>query len=336
MKKTLAFLLSLTILSSTFAQLPQKGLIFNFPFNGNINDVGPNKNTGNIITSGAGGITLDADRNNNPASSYFFSGGHLNFGNTDLMSVGDSSFTFSAWYCQTSYKDVATIYSNNYGFAWGMSIGVRNGSVYVAVCGGTMPNSISINVLDDANYKWYDWHHVAVVLDRTTKKCCVYVDGVKKNIANDTSYGPYGGTISGNELDFTGLPLNLTSSGTTAIGAYYVNYKMYQNFVGLLDDIALYNRALSVGEITGIYSGTVSLHESYSHPFYHVSLNLTGEELFVQGVGKTAELTIFDLNGVKIASSNANAIQVSNLSKGLYILRVKEGANVFTEKFSKN
>jgi hypothetical protein len=212
---------------------------------------------------------------------------------------------------------------------------LRSGAVFTAVGGGSMPNSISVNVVNDDNYKWYDWHHVAVVLNRATKKFCIYVDGVKKPILNDTSYGPYGGTITGNELDFTGLPLVLTSVNTNALGAYLTNGRVYQNFLGWMDDIALYNRALSQSEITGVFSGTATLHEKPSNTSRRFYQNAMDGTIGIQGLSKNAELTVFDMNGVKVAASIASSINVSSLPKGLYILKVTDGTTTFSEKFNK-
>lgn len=331
-----AFTFIFTLFASlAVAQLPQNGLIFYLPFNGNINDAGPNANTGNIMTTTSGGVTLDADKNNNPNKCYYFGGGYLDFGINDKLAVGENSFTFAAWYCATSYLNVASIFTNNLGFGGGISIGLRNGGIYTAVGGGTMPNSISVNVINDDNYRWNDWHHVAVVLDRSTKKFCIYVDGVKKPILNDTSYGPYGGTISGNDLDFTGLPLNLTSMNTNAVGAYLANGRVYQNFLGLLDDIALYNRALSQSEITGIFSGTTALHENAFNSNKRLYLNSTNEMVCIKGLETNAKLTVFDMKGVKVASTIGNSLLISNLPMGIYLLKVNDGTNSFSEKFTK-
>jgi hypothetical protein len=334
MKLTITFLFAL-VTALSFAQIPQNGLIFYLPFNGNITDVGPNANTGNLMTTNSGGVTLDADKSNNPNKCYYFGGGYLDFGINDKLAIGENSFTFVAWFCQTTYSGIYSIFTNNLGFGGGMSIGLKSGAIFTAVGGGTMPNSISVNVVNDGNYRWNDWHHVAVVLDRSTKKFCIYVDGIKKPILNDTSYGPYGGTISGNELDFTGLPLNLTSMNTNAVGAYLANGRVYQNFLGLLDDIALYNRALSQSEITGIFSGTTALRENATNSNKRIFLNSTKEMVCIKGLETNAKLTVFNMNGVMVASSVGQAIHISNLPKGLYLLKVNDGTSTFSEKFTK-
>jgi hypothetical protein len=331
-----AMLLLFALFSTlSIAQVPQNGLLFYFPFNGDMNDAGPNANYGNLITTATGSVVLASDKKYNPTSSCNFTGGYLDFGMNDKMVVGDSSFTFSAWVCATSGNSVNTIFSNNFGFSGGLSIGMKSGNFYAAVCGGTMPNSISVNVVYDENDKWYTWQHIAVVLNRSTKKFCIYVNGVKRTIANDTSYGPYGGSISGNELDFTGLPLNLNSVNTNALGAYIANGRVYQAFLGYMDDVALYNRALSETEITGIYSGTTALHEHTFSPTRKIFLNPTDETVIVNGLDKNAELTVYNMSGVKLATIMAQSIDVSTLPKGIYFLKVDDGSTIFSEKFNK-
>jgi len=331
-----AFTLLLAFFTTvSIAQVPQKGLLFHFPFNGNIFDVSPNLLHPNLVTTNTGGIVLASDRNYNPSHCYNFTGGYLDLGMDEKLAVKDSSFTFVAWALLSSYQGVSTIFSNNFGFFWGLSVGMRNGSVYAAVSGGSMPNSISVNVPYDDNIKWNEWQHVAVVLNRSTNKFYIYVNGVKRPIANDTNYGPYGGTITGNELDFTGLPLNMTTLNGNVIGAYLAGGRVYQNFVGHLDDIALYNRALTENEITGIFSGTTALHKNSSNFSRQIYQNAVDGTIGIQGISKNAELTVFDLKGVKVASSMTSSMNVSTLPKGLYILKVTDGTTSFSEKFNK-
>jgi hypothetical protein len=334
MKKTSTLLL-VFFSTLSMAQIPQKDLLFYFPFNGNMTDAGPNAITGNIMTTTSGGVTLDADRNNNPNKCYYFGGGYVDMGMNDKLTIGDSSFTFVSWICNTSYSGTFSIFTNNFGFVGGLSVGLKNGVFFTAVGGGTMPNSISVNVVNDDKYRWYDWHHVAVVLNRSTKKFCIYVDGVKRPLINDTSYGPYGGTITGNELDFTGLPLNLTSVNTNALGAYLANGRVYQNFMGLMDDVALYKRALTEIEVTSIYSGVVGLAQHTTNANGRIFLNEAEQTVYIKGLDTKAELTVLGLNGIHLAKTHATSINIATLPKGMYILRVNDGSTVFTEKFRK-
>lgn len=331
MKKTLVHLLFALFTMLATAQLPQKGLLFHFPFNGSVWDVGPNKWYPNIITTKSGGVTLESDRNNSPSSCYSFTGGYIDMGMDEKMAVKDSSFTFLAWVIATSSNGATTIFSNNYGFFWGFSVGMNNGSVYAAVTGGSMPNSISVKVDYDINLMWYDWQHIAVVLNRSTNKFYIYVNGIKRPIANDTSLGPYGGTITGNELDFTGLPLNLTTLNGNVIGAYLAGGKVYQNFLGKIDDIALYNRALTESEISAVYAGSTALHPNTSSRIF---LNLKDGIASIKGLTRDAELTVFDLKGVKVTSSVGQYIHINSLPKGIYFLKINDGNTSFTEKFS--
>lgn len=137
MKNTITLLFVL-ISTLTLAQLPQNGLLFHFPFNGNMTDACPNAVSANLMTINSGSVTLDADKTNNPNMSSYFGGGYLDLGINDKLTLGDNSFSFVGWVCETNYQNVASIFTNNFGFVGGISIGLRNGAFFAAVGGGTM------------------------------------------------------------------------------------------------------------------------------------------------------------------------------------------------------
>jgi hypothetical protein len=79
------------------------------------------------------------------------------------------------------------------------------------------------------------WHHVVGVRDGTTNQTVVYVDG--------TAGSP-------DTVTFTG---SLSTSAALNIG--WFNVDPYYWTTGTLDEIAIYNRALTVDEVTGHYFG---------------------------------------------------------------------------------
>ncbi|MBN2139359.1 MAG: hypothetical protein JW720_16265 [Sedimentisphaerales bacterium] len=87
-----------------------------------------------------------------------------------------------------------------------------------------------------------EWHHVAFTwpTPSTADVLTVYVDGAAA--ASGSFTGPIG-----------------PSSYNLRIGDYSGTDENYRNFGGLLDDIRLYDRALTAGEIAGIYRGNLAL-----------------------------------------------------------------------------
>ena len=84
------------------------------------------------------------------------------------------------------------------------------------------------------------WHYVVGVRDVSQDKIFVYVDGIQENSLTDPSVG------------------NLATENPLIIGAHGQATASTQWFNGSLDDVRVYNRALSASEIQALYkSGTV-------------------------------------------------------------------------------
>ena len=82
------------------------------------------------------------------------------------------------------------------------------------------------------------WHHVAATYDSTTGKQYLYIDG----IAEDSSQGNVGGSM------------DIEAGEKLCIGATSVGHATEWN--GLIDDVRIYNRALSQGEILSLAART--------------------------------------------------------------------------------
>lgn len=96
--------------------------------------------------------------------------------------------------------------------------------------GGPYPVALDSGPLNDSQ-----WHHVAVVIDNTAKTGTLYVDGVQRG----------NGSFPGNFMPFAG---NLKVGQFANVGAY--------PFLGNIDDLRIYNRALSAAEIAALAAGS--------------------------------------------------------------------------------
>lgn len=154
------------------------------------------------------------------------SGTHLDTGvTTDLSGSGD--FSFSAWFKGT---DAGYLISQSHlvSYSSDFIIGGTGASLFWmrSVTLGTKSD------IEDGN-----WHHIAFVWNSTTEKYKGYLDGVL--LGESATVTGYGGI---------GTPVIIGSRGD-ATSAYSD---------GLVDEVALYNRALSDADVTTLYNGGVA------------------------------------------------------------------------------
>ncbi|MFZ2970230.1 MAG: LamG domain-containing protein, partial [Minisyncoccia bacterium] len=98
---------------------------------------------------------------------------------------------------------------------------------------GTLHSSISTTIIADNNY-----HFVVGVVNASLDKVYLYIDGKLDNEATDIS----------TTWDSSNNPDEL------CIGCYYNNGAPIEYFKGLIDEVRIYNRALSADEIRQLYN----------------------------------------------------------------------------------
>lgn len=201
--------------------VPPSGLVGWWPGDGNADDiVGGNNGTlqGNVtFAPGMVGQAFSFD-----GSSY------LDASDSNLP-VGNSSATIAAW-IKTSRV------GEQYFVSWGsrdtcgqgheIALGTYNHHFHLESCGGHVQGT---TVVDDG-----EWHHAAGVW-YGSNIVTLYVDGVQQT------------NVSPNPLP----SVNITSSGHLNIGQL-VQYG--GNFVGLVDEVQIFNRTLSASEVLAIFN----------------------------------------------------------------------------------
>ncbi len=190
------------------------GLVAYYPFNGNANDESGNSNHG-VVYSAA----LTADRSGNPNSAYYFDGmnAQIDVANSPSLELIEE-VTMTAW---IRFED-----------GGGMNPRILQANDYQMFVWRTLPshgihvtNNVSPGMDSLTSLITNQWYHVAGVYDGVSIK--VYVNG-----AEDTSpnvYGPSGSVYGGMTI----------GDGQNDLDAYK----------GSLDEIRVYNRALSAMEI---------------------------------------------------------------------------------------
>ena len=223
------------------AQLPfnlQNGLVGYYPFCGNANDGSGNGNNG--VVSGA---TLTIDRFGNTNSAYNFNGtnNYITIANV-AANTFTSTFSISVWVkpaagygSGSSPNGTQNQIVSKWGFAgvnnasYSLGVdqagiaftGVHNGSVSSSV--NSSPSTISIN----------EWHHLVSTLSGGVLR--LYVDNVLvKTISN---------SVNAQNSRYT-LDIAREALGN------------YSYFKGVIDDIQIYNRALTPCEVNQIYTST--------------------------------------------------------------------------------
>jgi uncharacterized protein (TIGR02145 family) len=217
--------------------LPTNGLVAWYPFNGNANDESGNGNDGVV-----NGAALCSDQWANESRAYDFSGAdcYIEIANSPIESQG----TLIAWVLPRSaaaeynnWDYSASLIDQNFGAQNNSGVGLYYHNtihgLYAEVgWSGNTNNFINANPIKPLALS--NWQHV--VFSFTQSSCSLYLNG--ELIANRTD-------------------MNAASMSTSNL--YFGRAPWGGNqFNGVLDDIAIYNRALSAAEVTELYTASAT------------------------------------------------------------------------------
>ncbi|MDZ8120073.1 LamG-like jellyroll fold domain-containing protein [Pontiella agarivorans] len=303
-------------------------LVARYTFDGNYNDVSGNGHHA-APSSGTGSITTDAVR----GSVFSSTDTYLDLEDTLPLPhfAANSSITLTAWAKQTADP------GSNYAYILQLgqngdnpiaSLGILPDGRFVSYSETSQPgfNTDQINSHSDGPVEdtdaWAQWHHLAAVYDRTADLVTLYVDGTVAgtndiSLLDDTyAFNWTGGRIGG---DYGGAPY----------------------FQGLIDDVCIYDEALSASEIAamvpprilvdfGLTNETTSSPDAFGHHWNNFSVNgsaLPATETLstvISRNGATAPgVSISITNAFFRASSNSSGnedIYVSNATGDFYYI----------------
>jgi hypothetical protein len=208
-------------------------LVAYYPFNGDANDGSGNGHHGTVI-----GATLTADRHGKANNAYSF--GEDKFvivPHTSDLTMAQNDFTVAAWINlagnQSDYAGIAVkctpnapergyqlIMRTNNIFAGQYGTQIPTGQVYFDVAGST----VSIG----------SWHFVAMVISRQDKSVKLYLDGVLQQ-----------------ETTAAHLSYSMNNDSPLLIGT---ERQQKRFFNGAIDDVRIYNYALSASDIQQLAS----------------------------------------------------------------------------------
>ena len=221
-----------TITLDTSSTIPTDGLVAYYPFNGNANDESANSNNGTV-----NGATLTTDRDGNANSAYSFDGvdDKIDIPHHDSLNL-DANFSISVWINASAWGTLGyarvLAKQGTAGDGAGYSLKLNN-NVDSAI------KSANISIQDNSGVYYTvrgqdncidlnNYHHLVATYDGSTMT--LYSDTVK--VAEE---------IPNQEVGLNTHPLT-------------IGYYPTRPYSGVIDDIRIYNRALTASEITALYN----------------------------------------------------------------------------------
>jgi len=210
--------------------VPTSGLVGWWPFNGNAQDGSGNGNNGSLQN----GVSITSDRLSNSNSAYDFDGINDQIEVSNSSSISPNQYvSVNVWIYPRAYEDNKHCVSKGSHInltyrSFGILGPESNSKAKFFVSNGTNEQGISTFTTLSLN----QWHQITGVYDGSSLK--IYVNGALDN-----------------QLNFTGL-INQNSEPLLFGSHKYYSFSDYW-FNGKLDDIGIWNRALTPQEITNLY-----------------------------------------------------------------------------------
>ena len=255
MKKHLLILATALLSISTFSQIPTyvpaNGLVGWWPFNGNANDESGNGNHGTV-----NGATLTTDRFGNANMAYGFNGNSITIPLTQNM-VNMTSRTISLWFNPSIAQTGGRLFEAT-NVSWGA--GCYNSNQFD--CWYQRSNQ-AYNFVGESYSIQNQWHHLVFICDSINQLKTLYLNGLLIN--------------SGNPVNNPGAP-NDWLGHFLKIGEGIAN----EYFIGAIDDIGIWNRALTACEIQDLY------HAQLGSPAISAGLDQSicaGDNVTLNGAG---------------------------------------------------
>ncbi len=234
-KKTVQNTATTNTKSSEATTFPTNGLVGWWPFNGNANDESGNGNNGNVY-----GATLTSDRLGNPNKAYSFDGisNYILVPNSNSLNITGSEITISYWLYNQKIDNTQKGISKG-----GWDVGAGYEFLFSEEKGLQLSGSRGgLQRTDASNISFYNnWVHLVAVFNNGIG--AFYINNVKVNAK-----------LNGNQFttfSSSSLPLIFGKRSDQNVYAKgYINGKM--------DDIAIWNRALSENEISSLYNSGIN------------------------------------------------------------------------------
>ena len=294
--KKLILLFSVLFTTMSFAQVPSyvpaNGLVGWWPFNGNANDESGYGNNGTV-----NGASLTSDRNGVVNQAYSFDGYNDFISINDNQTLNVSNVTVSAWYNAVDYGSAQQgfqghIVSKRESSGWGTSFQLAlenstpNHTIWATytIAGNGWAYYSSNSVLTSQN-----WIHVTYTHDNTSAK--IFINGILVNT-----------TLISGGLQTNNLPLWFGARPNAGENSAFFN--------GKLDDIGIWNRALTDCEIQNLYNSSNPTNTTTASACDSYTWNGTTYTSSGTYTGTTANCVTQSLN-LTITPSSTNTTPIS-------------------------
>ena len=276
--------------------VPADGLVGWWPFNGNANDESGNGNDGTV-----NGATLSSDRFGDANNSYNFNGvnDYIAIPQSNYISNINTEASFSSWVFSENGINYIMCKSNS-------SVGEYRFFIVDSIF-KIVINSKEYEIV--SNFPIQQWFHIMATYANDELR--LYLNG---GLLGSTSFviNNYPPSDTTTQLEFGRDPWGLD-----------------EFHLGLLDDIGIWNRALTQEEITSLYSGSsVGIYEVSQSNLFSVFPNPAQSIINVNIDAKLlgSVFTIYDNIGKAVKKGKLNSInttiEVNDLSGGIYSFSV--------------
>lgn len=219
--------------SITFIDIDYTNVVAHYTFDGNFNDISGNENN----ASANGAAILSEDRHGNANSALKLDGVEGSYvANVapSNMPNGNVAKSISVWF---KIDSDSTTYNSNFEYFCGLgplsppwdtktfALGTLYGKYHVAASGSSSDWKTGIEVTG-----FNEWHNAVVTYDGTTTT--LYIDGTEAASTSSNTFNTQADKI------YIGCNVNLTNGW---------------DFNGSLDDIFIYNKALTADDVSDLY-----------------------------------------------------------------------------------
>jgi hypothetical protein len=272
-----------------------------YPFNSNSNDESGNNHHANVL-----GAVLTADKDGNLNSAYYFDGvdDYIDLG--DWENGGPMSFTFWArWDAFNNYSRIIDLGNGASSNNIIISNYQTNSGLFFSTYNSGEKSLITTNTITQ-----YQWDFYAATFD---------INGVMTVYKNGNQINQRTNGIS---------PVKIIRT-SQFIGKS--NFSQDGYFNGSIDELRIYNSALTNGEILNLYNfNTLKVEklETATKSAFYVSNNI----LFFknnQNLNQIKTIEVYNLLGQKVVETSKieEEISLQQLKQGVYILKVETNEN---------
>jgi hypothetical protein len=224
-----SLLVFFTVMTGQAQSFLTNGLVAYYPFNGNANDASGNGNNGTV-----NGATFTTDRFGYTNNALVFDSNNVS--TSFFPPLGTSSRSISIWFNVTNNLQMTFLGYGGDGVYWGDRFELN-----MSETGNLGLDFSGAGVTTTSSYNDGNWHQFVVVAptNAALTDASLYVDGMPQT---NLSY-------------YNNAAMNTAGTSPLVIGKLFFTDFTGSTYpvVGSLDDIRIYNRALSSSEVAGLY-----------------------------------------------------------------------------------